>query len=177
MTYITSIPTNGSVLTDNTFTGTCLRRSSIRFKATVSGFYVKWNRQVNNKQFNFKNSECLWETEIGSVYENLCSIIKTELHNTLPLLGATRSTNKRLRPRKPFWDDNLQRLWDIMKRNEEDFLQCKQDRRLRFQLRTEYVKSKNEFDKHLSRTERPFKLTLRRWVPIIQTISGERSKS
>ena len=94
---------------------------------------------------------------MDSVYENLCSIIKTELHNTVPLLGATRSTNKRLRPRKPFWDDNLQRLWDIMRRNEEDFLKCKHNRRLRFQLRTEYVKSRNEFDKHLRRTERAFK--------------------
>ena len=86
------------------------------------------------------------QTEMDSVYENLCSIIKTELHNTVPLLGATRLTNKRLRSRKPFWDDNLQRLWDIMRRNEEEFLKCKHDRWLLFQLRTEYVKSRNEFD-------------------------------
>ena len=44
-----------------------------------------------------------------------------------------------------------------LRRNEEDFLKCKHDRRLRLQLRTEYVKSRNEFDKHLRRTERAFK--------------------
>ena len=105
------------------------------------------------------NIETTRETQkcIDNIYDNLCTVIKNEMETMIPKYGLTTKTNKRRKPRKPFWNDDLQSLWNVMCTREKDYLKYRGSNQGRQRLRLEYVSARNTFDKHLRQCERIFK--------------------
>ena len=80
--------------------------------------------------------------EIDSIYDNLCQAITDERFLTIPKIDSTKKTNKRFRHNKPYWNDDLYALWNIMRTKENDYLKYKGTNRIRLQLRADYVRSR-----------------------------------
>ena len=97
------------------------------------------------------------QTRIDDIYHNLCSIIKTEMEAKIPKYNTAKQSNKRYKPRKPFWNDELQRLWNKMYHTEKDFLKFKGPNQGRQRLRQVYISARNAFDKHLRQSERTYR--------------------
>ncbi|WAR23590.1 hypothetical protein MAR_037259, partial [Mya arenaria] len=62
------------------------------------------------------------QNEIDDIYEYLCEVILKEMSDNIPKSHTSRRTQKRQNHTKPFWNDELQSLWNILCRKEKDFL-------------------------------------------------------
>jgi hypothetical protein len=97
------------------------------------------------------------QMDVDSIYEQLCEAIKHEMNQRIPKHGSSRGTSRRHKVRKPYWDDNLNTLWNTMRENEHKYLNCRDNRQLRSRLRMEYVSSRNIFDRELKKCERIYR--------------------
>jgi hypothetical protein len=48
--------------------------------------------------------------------------LKNEIEDKIPKYGITNRTNKRFKHRKPYWNEELQTLWNSMRIAEKEFL-------------------------------------------------------
>lgn len=97
------------------------------------------------------------QQDIDLIYEQLCDVIITEMKSQIPQYSASKSSNKRLRTKKAYWNQTLSDLWNIMHNKERKFLQCKENRHIKTALRREYIESRNAFDKMLRQSERAYR--------------------
>ncbi|VDI60355.1 Hypothetical predicted protein [Mytilus galloprovincialis] len=96
------------------------------------------------------------QDNVDKIYDNLCTVILTEMNEKIPKTGYDRA-NKRLKNRKPYWNDNLTNLWNDMRHKENEFIQCNGNRSVKSAIRREYSQARDVFDKNLRRTERTYK--------------------
>ena len=101
------------------------------------------------------NIECNRETqnELDQIYDNLISVIIDEMNDKL-LVPKSRHTHKRLKVRKPYWNQELNSAWRIMYESENDFMSCKGSRREKLTLKAKFIGSTNNFDKLLKQIKR-----------------------
>ncbi|WAQ95035.1 hypothetical protein MAR_007506 [Mya arenaria] len=52
--------------------------------------------------------------EIDDIYDYLCEVILKEMSDNIPKARISRRTQKRRKHTKPFWNDELQSLWNIL---------------------------------------------------------------
>ena len=95
------------------------------------------------------------------------------METLIPKYGLTTKTYKRRKPRKPFWNDDLQSLWNVMCTREKDYLKYRGSNQGRQRLRLEYVSARHTFDKHLRQCERIYKREQAFWRKIQNPIRDE----
>lgn len=100
------------------------------------------------------------QTEIDIIYDRLCEIIIHEMSAKIPKYNSTSRTAKRFKSKKPFWNDHLQSLWNIMRQKENEFLKCHENRQIKLARRMEYVSARNSFNKELRNCERLYRLSM-----------------
>ena len=71
-----------------------------------------------------------------------------------------KQTRKRYKQFKPYWDENLENLWQNVRRAEKAFLNCHDNRYSKTRLRNDFKSAKNIFDKQLRSAERKYKRSL-----------------
>ena len=67
------------------------------------------------------------QENIDNIYGNLCNVIISEMNDRIPKYCFNNS-KKRLRNKKPYWNDNLTNLWNNMRLSERKFIQCSGNR-------------------------------------------------
>ena len=70
---------------------------------------------------------------------------------------SNKGNNKRFKNRKPYWNDQLRELWNIMGEKENNFISYKGKKNIKSALRREYTQARESFDKALKRAERAYK--------------------
>jgi hypothetical protein len=100
------------------------------------------------------------QSEIDRIYETLCSTILSEMDAKIPKYETHKQSSKRHKHKKPYWNEELQSLWDTMRDKENKFLKCSGDRRTRNALRSDYTRSRDIFDKTLHKSERCFRASM-----------------
>jgi hypothetical protein len=99
-----------------------------------------------------RNLQC----EIDKCYENMCEIIFEEMDKNVDYINQIKRSRKRFKNTKPYWTEQLTCFWRDMNAAEKLYLKCKQNNRRRFELRQEFIQSRNKFDKMLRRQEREY---------------------
>ncbi|XP_055998773.1 uncharacterized protein LOC130047523 isoform X1 [Ostrea edulis] len=80
---------------------------------------------------------------------------------TIPKI-VHKNSSKRLKNKKPFWNDELRDLWNNTREKENMFVKYKGKQNVKSALRREYIEARDIFDKALRRTERSYKKTVAR---------------
>lgn len=83
-------------------------------------------------------------------------IFMITIADTIPKMNATRRTLRRRKHLEPYWNEELQSLWNIMSRKEKEFLKRDRNIRIKQRLHQQYVSARNNFDK-LLRSERAYR--------------------
>ena len=65
------------------------------------------------------------QNEMDNLYSNLTHMIINEMESAVPKYNPSPQTNKRFKSKKPFWNDNLQLKWGILREKEKLFLNCR----------------------------------------------------
>ena len=96
------------------------------------------------------------QREIDAIYTNLVDVIHSEMDNNLNYRDIRAGAKKRKRHfAKPWWSEELNKLWDNVREAENKFLRCSDNRNKR-SLRADYVSARKKFDKKLRQNERQY---------------------
>ena len=96
------------------------------------------------------------QNEIDKLYENICSFIISEMKDKLRPKIRNENLRKRHKPRKPFWNEELEYLFKEMASAEKAFRKCSL-RYLKRNLRLQFKESRHKFDRCFRKIERQFK--------------------
>ena len=95
------------------------------------------------------------QDNIDSVYDDLCSVITREMNEKIPKTGYSGSA-KRLKIKRPYWNDTLTQLWKDMCLKKKNIIRYNGNRNIRADLKREYCNSRDTFNKTLRRSEREY---------------------
>ena len=99
------------------------------------------------------------QSNIDFIYEELCTTIWSEMNDKIPKYDTSRSTRRRYKCSKPYWNDGLSYLWSEMRKKERLFLKC-HDRNRRCALRQEFRNAQSVFETQLRQTGRAYRRTM-----------------
>ena len=111
------------------------------------------------------------QNNIDDIYNNLCSVILSEMNEKIPKTGNVK-TSKRMKIKRPYWNDTLTDLWKIMCEKEKTFLQCDGSRNRKAALRREYGDARDKFDKTLRRSEKEYRRSVSIEIENISTTNS-----
>ena len=61
------------------------------------------------------------QTNIDKLYEEFCNKLIKEMNENIPQFDCLRKTRRRYKQFKPYWDENLEALWQEMRVKEREF--------------------------------------------------------
>lgn len=96
--------------------------------------------------------------ELDQIYDTLCNIIMHEMNEKIPYTEL-RQTRKRRCVNKPFWNEELQDLWNKLHKAEKIFTRCR-DPVTRREKRTHYKSAQQLFDRRYRFYERKYKRSI-----------------
>ena len=82
------------------------------------------------------------QTEIDTIYNDLCNVITTEMDKCIPRFETGKKTKRRFKSHKPYWNEDLSELWNAMHSKEKQFLNFNGRSSIKTQLRREFLLSK-----------------------------------
>lgn len=88
--------------------------------------FMKSNSAINAINSLIRKIELCRETQkdINDIYEHFCDIVISEMTESIPNYDWSTKSKKKLRIHKPYWNDELTELWNIMRSHEKQFLKC-----------------------------------------------------
>ena len=105
--------------------------------------------------FRLENDR-MTQREFDAIYTNLVDVIHSEMDNNLNYRDIRAGAKKRKRHfAKPWWSEELKKLWDNVREAENKFLRCSDNRNKR-SLLADYVSARKKFDKQLRQNERQY---------------------
>ncbi len=81
------------------------------------------------------------------MYSNLLDVINNEMRDRLPPLSS--HSRRKHTPYKPYWNENLSKLWKIAHDKESQYTKYRGNRRTKESLRQSFVCARNNFDRLL----------------------------
>ena len=96
------------------------------------------------------------QNEIDTIYDDFVNIVTTEMHKCLPVLNSCNVSKRKYKPRKAFWNDDLNNAWNVMKNKEYEFKHCKY-RHMKALSRAQFAQAQYVFDKKLRFYERNYR--------------------
>ena len=100
------------------------------------------------------------QNHIDRLYEEFCNTLIKQMNENIPSFDCSKKTRKRYKQFKPYWDENLERLWQDLRSKESDFLKFHGNRSIKNHLRNCFKTARNNFDKQLRSAERKYKRSL-----------------
>ena len=98
------------------------------------------------------------QTEVDRVYGDFCVTMFSEMDKYLNYRDFTgQNIGKRLKISKPYWNDDLSRLWKDMSMKEKLFLKTRENRRSINIKRLEFKEARTKFDKQLRYYQRQYR--------------------
>jgi hypothetical protein len=97
---------------------------------------------------------------IDLIYDQFCNTLIKEMNEHIPSFDCSKKTRKRYKSFKPYWDDDIEQLWQAVCISERNFMRFHGDRRTRLRLQSEFTETRRLFDKQLRRAERAYKRNL-----------------
>ena len=95
--------------------------------------------------------------EIDAIYENLCDVIVSEMNTSIPVFDSSKKSRKRFKSTKPFWNNELRDLWNVMHETEKRYLRFHGNTAAKSRLRTDFLIAQRSFDRKLRQTERAYR--------------------
>ena len=95
------------------------------------------------------------QNDIDSIYESFVNTVYTEMQVNVPHFDISKPMKKRWRPRKGFWNDNLENLWKEM-HIKEKIMRGSVNRNDRINNHRIFKLAQNNFDKEYRKEERKF---------------------
>ncbi len=105
---------------------------------------------INNIEQNRETQE-----EIDHCYDKLTNIIIQEMYDRIPVKQSKRM-GKRLKVKKPYWNDELQVLWNKMQETESNYRKCTYSCNRKNTLQHEFKQAKQIFDRKLRMYKRQY---------------------
>jgi hypothetical protein len=97
------------------------------------------------------------QEKIDNIYNHFCNSVIIEMDNYLNYRMVTSNNiKKRLKPNKPFWDEELTESWKNVAKCERGYLKSKRRDRDFKQLRHTFITARNKFDKMLKSKARQY---------------------
>ena len=97
------------------------------------------------------------QQRVDECYDNLINVIFNEMDKYLPkLYGHGKTSSKRFKVKKPYWNDYLKRLWCDMCDREKEFLKFKGSNRIKQHFRNRFTEASTVFNRELRRAERNY---------------------
>ena len=107
---------------------------------------------------------------VNEAYETLLTTMYAEMDVALNFkdVGPTAHKNRK-HMGKPWWDDELQKLWNDVRASEKLYLKYNGCRRERSRLKALFISNRNNFDRRLQQSERRYRASQRDELPETQT--------
>ena len=96
------------------------------------------------------------QSEIDEFYDEMTSEVFNEMDKYIDFKIAGKSTRKKYKIHKPFWNDDLTLAWREMSEAEKTYRKCRHGTSHMRKLREEFLCKRKSFDKLLRSTERKF---------------------
>ncbi len=122
------------------------------------------NSFMNNNAWRLAMSELITRLErvqvnkdiLDEIYSGLCRSVFNEMDSYLEYRNVRRGTGKKLRTSKPYWNDELTKLWRDVHLKQTAFLRFKGTRSEKNKCFSEYKVAQRTFDKRKRQTERQY---------------------
>ena len=159
-----------SILSENTQSND-VRIHNVDSTVPSSRYFERYNlhknsdRCMNNESWrlalndviNHINNAKRCQNDIDDLYDLLCRNIYQVLDKFYKKFDVRKPTRKRYRKTKPYWDSELNELWQSMCFAEKIFVKFKGSSLTKKQLQREFVAARNIFDKNLRKKERAYR--------------------
>jgi hypothetical protein len=96
------------------------------------------------------------QDEVDRSYTIVCETVFREMDKYLKYADCSKSTRKRLRNSKPYWNETLTKLWKNMNKAEHAYTKCKGPNLNKRQKRYDFILARKIFDKSLRNAERNY---------------------
>jgi len=96
------------------------------------------------------------ENDVNKAGKELMNLLYTEMQNQLHEIKPNTSKKNMKLNQKPWWNDELQDLWDEQCTNERAFLKATSKSHHKQQLRSQFIQSRKSFDRALRRVKRRY---------------------
>ena len=118
---------------------------------------VKWSEEISLTLHRLNNL-CVNQFNIDSAYNEFCNLVFQEMDCYLKYSVVTdKKVSKRLKPQKPYWDNELTCLWKLLREQEKLFTHYKgSSGQMKKKLRFNYKAAENKFDKLLRQKKRKY---------------------
>ena len=110
------------------------------------------------------------QDEIDKGYGEFCKLLLGEMDGYLKYSDASKRVRKRFKNHKPFWNQRLTELWNVVRKEERKYLKFNGPRHIKSQFRQDYISARDNFDKSLRRAEREYNAKI---VTDIENVSTE----
>ena len=98
---------------------------------------------------------CELQPELDETYVLFCKSIFEELDHSIGFKYVNKRNRKRMKSRKPYWNDELHSLWKRMIKSENAFGRyLGNNRNIKQELYTQHKNTQKEFDKALRSASR-----------------------
>ena len=106
---------------------------------------------------------------IDNEYEKLIELIHEEMDRNLDYKDYTPGMKKRKKRSKPYWDDEVAKLWKNARDDERTYLSCNGSTTVKRTLRLKFVHSRDRFDKALRRAQRQYNARQQNYISALRT--------
>ena len=93
--------------------------------------------------------------QVNDLYKSFCNTVINEMNRSLEKINKTNISTKRFKPRKPYWDEELQNLFQIVVTEERKLRKCTFCPNKAF-LRIMYKNARHKFDRVYHKKKRAF---------------------
>ena len=96
--------------------------------------------------------------DLDKAYSEFCGIVKTDMYQKLEhkVVLPGNNTNRKRRLRKPWWNDNLTRLWNEVCQAESNWLKAPCRSSIRKNLKVEFIHKRKAFHRSVQQSKRKF---------------------
>ena len=92
--------------------------------------------------------------DFDNIYDKFCKVLSDEMNKFLKYTDASKPIRKRFNNKKPYWNEELSRLWKEMSESEKVYTKYCGPKHIKESLKKTFVHKRNIFDKNLRKTER-----------------------
>ena len=114
-----------------------------------------WISQINDLLEKLQKTENK-QHELDSVYSEFCKCTIAEMDKHLNYKVQSKSLRKRFKSYKPFWNNELTKMWKAMCLKEKSYISAKKNQQHKRTLRLEFINARKIFDKRLRYFERQY---------------------
>ena len=118
----------------------------------------RWRQKAQtllNDIDNHLNNICD-QQNIDKLYNDFCGAMFDEIKENIRIKDSSKQTRKKFKFHKPFWTEELTRLWKVMRDHEKLYSRANGSNNMKRILRKNFLETQQCFDRCLRQTERKY---------------------